>query len=82
MAKIPPSIELLCAEAAKLMSSKAPTVHLLLVIPVFLVILALATVGFLFAQGIIAGVSVDFVVCFLVGFHSLPPMIPCSRRPI
>jgi hypothetical protein len=39
-------------------------------------------VGFLFAQGIIAGVSVDFVVCFLVGFHSLPPMIPCSRRPI
>jgi hypothetical protein len=46
MAEIPPPIKLLCTGAAKLMSLKAPTVHLLLVIPVLLLIFALTTVGF------------------------------------
>jgi hypothetical protein len=52
IAEIPPPINLLRAGAAKSMSLKTPTVHLLLVIPVLLIILALATIGFPVCAGL------------------------------
>jgi hypothetical protein len=75
MAEILPSIKLLCVGAAKMIRPKAPTVHLLLVIPVRLEIctrhcglpcLRKPFTGFI--VGIIAGFIVGFFVRFLVSF--------------